>query len=355
MDKKMDEVVEVNVVTAASGADATNVNTVAIVPISATSPIESAAAFTSLSDVGTAFGASSEAYHLAESFFGQDVRPDELVVIPVASQTPSVITAALNAAMADFDFYHVILRAATASDASTIVTLESALQTWAAENYRFCHVEVTDRTIADAVMASLADSLPPRVATYFHESTGDLIGECFPSGLAASRCGVDPARGTWAHKTVTGLTASSMTTALFAAIKTSGLNVYVKIAGTLRSFFGTAGGPTLFIDSQIKKDWVKFRVAEEIYNLLGSANDGYGVNYSDAGIQGIGAAITHVLTLAADNDHQYIMDDFTVTMPSYSSIASAQKAERNLPNGKATFSIMNSVHTVESVTLTVVL
>ena len=43
---------------------------------------------------------------------------------------------------------------------------------------------------------------------------------------------------------------------------------------------------SVFIDSQVKKDWIRFRVQEALFDALRNANNGDGADYSDAGNTG---------------------------------------------------------------------
>ena len=208
---------------------------------------------------------------------------------------------------------------------------------------------------ANDVTVSVASTDSGITATKTGDVAGELSNEHLGVAITAQRCGVDPARGTWAHKKgLVGITPDNLTASEVAAAKSAGYNIYTTIAGVARTFMGTTCGPTAFIDTIVKCDWIKFNTESEIYRLLGDANEGYGLTYDDTGIQAIGAIISKVLTQAADSTHQYIMEGYTVTVPTYAPIAQAQKDKRNVPNIKGNYSVMDSVHTVLDVTLNIV-
>lgn len=184
---------------------------------------------------------------------------------------------------------------------------------------------------------------------------GDVSPEHLGVAIVAQRCGVDPARGTWAHKRrLVGITPDAITASGLGAAKAAGYNVYTTVAGEARTFMGTTCSQTEFIDTIIKCDWIKFNVESAVYALLGDANDGYGVTYDDTGIQAIGAVISNILTKAGDANHRYIMDGYTVNVPKFASIDQANKNRRNVPNIVGNYSVMNYVHTVLDVTLNIV-
>lgn len=303
-----------------------------------------------------------------KSFFLEADNPGRLVCIPVAADpTVANIASVLDAALGmgkdangrDVDFYNVILRIDTndAQKVSDIVKMiegddsHTGLEDWCKENFRLAHLEFTDRTVAQGVIDGLAKPTT-RIAYYFHsESTGKSLA----AALVADRCGNDPARGTWAHKTLGSVVADATTKAQLVDAQDKGLNVYVKIAGVERTYMGTTGSNKTFIDEVVKKDWLKFRTQEAIFNLLGQANNGDGVDYNDNGIQAVAAAVTSIFNTAMDNDHRYVLPDSTdVTVPKYADISAEDKEVRNLPDVKATFSIQASIHTVKTVELQVV-
>ena len=302
----------------------------------------------------------------SKSFFLEPATPGKLVCIPTESApTKTTIANLLETAAGlgkddngrDVDFYHVIIRMPESAVAADIIDMvegdanNKGLEEWCEENFRIAHVEIQSRSVAEAVLTGLSKPTN-RVAFYFHKETS---GKCFAAALAAERCGKDPARGTWAHKTLASIVSDATSKANLKDAQAKGLNVYVKIAGVERSYFGTLGSNTMFIDSQIKKDWLKFRNQEAIFDVLGSANNGDGVDFNDDGIPGVIAKMTEVFATAEDNDHRYVLpDSWEITATLYKDIPAADKAVRNLPKVKATFQIQESIHTVKTVELQVV-
>ena len=375
MDRLIDEIVKVSVTDAIAAADATAVNTAAVLGISTKASVTTQVLYDQES-VESAYNSPasgndaayvSELSKVTRSFFGQSGNPGKLVCIPVASEpTVATIATTLDTALGmgkdannrDVDFYHVVYRPGSSVTAANIIAMiegdstHKGIEEWCKENFRICHIEVTDRTKAESVLAGLAEPTT-RVAFYFHNETS--TEKSLAAALVAERCGKDPARGTWAHKTLDSVVADATTKAQLVDAQEKGLNVYVKIAGVERTYMGTTGSNKTFIDEVVKKDWLKFRTQEAIFNLLGQANNGDGVDYNDNGIQAVAAAVTSIFNTAMDNDHRYVLPDSTdVTVPKYADISAEDKAVRNLPDVKATFSIQASIHTVKTVELQVV-
>ena len=374
MDRLIDEIVKVSVADVAQAATPTSVNTAAVLGVSTKTGAATQVLYdqSSVEEAYNSPASGNDAAYVSElskvtrSFFAEDGNPGKLVCIPVAAEpTVATIATTLETALSmgrdgngrEVDFYNVIYRPGSSVTAANIVAMvegdstHQGIEDWCKENTRVCHIEITDRTKAAAVMADLSKPTT-RVAFFFHSES---IEKSLAAALVAERCGKDPARGTWAHKTLGSVVADATTKANLIDAQNAGLNIYAKVAGLSRTFFGTMGDSTSFIDSVIKKDWLKFRTQEAIFNLLGSANGGDGVDFNDNGIQSVAAAMNSIGTTAMDNEHRYVLpDSYEVTVPLYKDIPAEEKAVRNLPMVKATFEIQESIHTVKTVELQVV-
>lgn len=364
----IDQIVNISIQDAISSVTTTDVNTAAIVGAVGADPAETGATVcTSSASVGANYGTDSALYAMATKFFAQDSHPAQLVCIPAASLAASLaaIQAADNAGLA---FYHVCIGDVALADGtlSDVTSQLEAIQDYAAEAKKVAHVQV-NRGTSDALAISLAGSLvdygASRVALYLHSSglataAGVSSGEYENVALVALRCAADSARGTFAHKTLSGITPDTVTADAFASLVAARLNVYTKVAGEGRVFYGTTCAADGFIDNVVKDDWVRFNAQSAIYRLLGEANDGAGVTYDDAGIASIAAAVSGVLAKAADTEHQYIMSGYSVDYKSYDYLKTNNASDvqaRNLPLVKGRYSRMNSIHTVKNVTLAVTL
>lgn len=349
MDRLIDEIVKVNVLDAVAAASATSVNTVAFFSEADDDIVK---VITSQSEAPDGFTAAAQSFFLERN-------PGKLVCIGAdpasTSLTKDEVIAALEGALEmgkdsqgrEIDFYHVVMNVGESAPTGLL----DALETWCETNFKLGHVEFTSRSAAKSALSAM--TVPTkRVAVYYHNETS---GRTLALSLCANRCAGDPARGTWAHKTLNSVAPDATSKSDFTDAQEAGLNVYCKVAGVNRTFFGTLGSNKLFIDSQIKKDWLKFRVQEAVFNLLGQANGGDGADYGDAGIAGVQAAINTIFTQAAGTDRMYVLpDSFEVNVPKFADIAADQKEVRNLPMVSATFSIQESIHTVKTIELQVV-
>ena len=296
------------------------------------------------------FGTDSLLYGMVESAFAQDACPAKIVAIN-ADSFSDALDAVKAAEAAKLNFYHIVAKFGDGSiPAASAFTGNGGWNGYLGANFKIVHLELNDtstdfasiRALAQALVASTSD----RVALYQHAGAGNLA-----AALVSNRCALDSARGSFAHKKVKGVEYDSYTKSQYDALVSDCINVYTVAAGEARLFMGA-------IDNIAKDDWIRFNVQTKIYSLLGEANDGFGVNYDDSGINSVAASILQVFSKAADTDHQYIMDGYTVKVQTYDYLKTNYSADvqaRNLPLVKGRYSRMNSINTVKNVELTVTL
>ena len=292
----------------------------------------------------------SAAYAIARDAFGQEVKPEYVIVAAYgATESATAVTTELAAAMSeDNTFYHIL------GGITTIAAFKAAGD-FCNANFKVSHFDsanpdILNPTETDDEVTVLKAAGHGRVSIWYHvDPTGSgARNDSLSGGITGLRCGKDPVRGTWAHKGLQGITVDPLDSATFVGATGKNANVYCGISGVARTFFGTMANGT-FIDSVIKTDWIRARVQERLFVLLGSANEGYGLTLDDDGIQAVGALIIAVLAEAADDNHKYILPDYTVTVPKASGLSDADKAKRNLPLVKFKYSIRESIHTVKTI------
>lgn len=343
----IDKIVNISITDATSSVETTDVNTMAVVG-GYTTEEASAGSYSSSSAVAEAYGSDSELYKMAAVLFGQESCPDQVVCIPAGS-TLTENLANVQTAAESYEFYHVCVGAQADTAASEV----SALNLWLAEVHKVAHIQCYyTATIAEC--AALVAEGNTRVAVYRHPVDGEYLNVA----IVAKRCGTDSARGTFAHKTVTGVTSDTYTSDEYSSAIDAGVNIYTKVAGTSRLFMGTTDGADGFIDSIVKDDWIRFNVQSKIYALLGEANDGAGLNYNDGGIAAVAACVTNVLAVAEGSGREYVMSGYSVSFKDYEYLAENNASDvqkRNLPLISGTYQRMNAIHTVDTVSLTVTL
>lgn len=378
MDLQLNELVKVDLVDGRVGTVASSVNTVALVVLDSVGKFAEAfptgKAFPNYREFATAvnsgnydtgddpeqvseddrgkwLGDAENVLDAVSIFFMQDRTPANITILPVtAADYKSIEKAVMDAADAGVDFYHVAIIAS--GDFADLVTKESIVDLnnkMASVAFKMIHIgaDKTEKEFEDLHKSLASVSGLKRVALYNAHKDGDETNGAknnFWLGLISGRCGSDPARGTWAHKTVNGAE-SSDSIALAKAKEMAFVNIYKKVAGENRSFMGwtVAGG---FIDDTVKQDWIKFNIEIEVYNALRLSNSGFGIEFNDSGIAQVQAIVGNVLSTASDSDHRYIADDFTVDGPLFKDLTAQDKKDRNISGINASCSLLGAVHTV---------
>ena len=296
--------------------------------------------YSDYSEVGTDWGITSKIYYLAKSGFSQSQYPSTVTIASYgATLNATAVEAALASAVSEgAEFYNVVC---DFDDEAVLADLG----TYAASGKKIIYCDSDDPLIIDAtssadVLSVLKAAGIMRVAVYYN--TTATQGVCAAELFA--RCGLDPVRGTFAHKSLTSIAYENVTVAQYKAATEKGANLYVKIsASDSRVIFGTLCDGD-YIDRIFKVDWVEFNIRAELLDLLKVANDGNGIDYDDAGFAASAGVVTQVLALGADDDHHYIMDTFSVTTTPYSKLTATEKSEREYNYIKFTFIPMGSIH-----------
>ena len=296
--------------------------------------------YSDYSEVGKDWGTTSKIYYLAQSGFSQSQYPSTVTIASYgATASAETVEAALASAVSEgAEFYNVVCD----FDDEAIL---ADLGTYAASAKKIIYCDSDDALILDStssadVLSLLKTAGITRVAVYYNSTAtqGVCAAELF------ARCGLDPVRGTFAHKALTGITYENVTVAQYTAATAKGANLYVKIsASDSRVVFGTLCDGD-YIDRIFKIDWVEFNIRAELLDLLKTANDGYGIDYDDAGFEASSGVVNQVLALGADDDHHYLMSEFSVTTVPYSKLTTAEKTAREYDHIKFTFVPMGSIH-----------
>ena len=178
--------------------------------------------------------------------------------------------------------------------------------------------------------------------TYFayHQTPGEMMdaawaGRCLP---------LDPGSETWAFKTLSGVTRSSLTASESAAVIAKGGNTYETMGGINITRPGQMVSGR-FIDQTRGIDKLEADLQAAVFGLLTSVDK---VPYTDAGVALIEAAVRGVLSQAAD-DGLIDRASIVVTVPAVSSVSTNDRAARLLPDVNFSARLQGAIHKVEIV------
>lgn len=179
-----------------------------------------------------------------------------------------------------------------------------------------------ERTIS--VFAKASDD------TYIEEA---WQGECLP---------YDAGSQTWAYKTLAGISADTLTGGQRTALLAKNYNTYTTRGGVNVTEEGKVASGE-FIDIMRGIDWLESRLEVEIFTNLVNKRK---IPYDDTGIQLIKTTVQSVLDEAV-RAGVLQAGSVEVTAPLYSTISSANKLARNLPDIDFTATLSGAIHKVE--------
>jgi len=154
----------------------------------------------------------------------------------------------------------------------------------------------------------------------------------------------DPGSATWAYKTLSGLTVSTLTAAQLTALDGKSANYYTSVGGVNITQKGyAASGEWLDITRGV--DWFQVRLQERIYALLVNLDK---IPYDQAG----GLIYAEIYAQMQEASKRGLLapdtDDtpWVITIPEVADISAANKALRNFPDVEFSAYLAGAVHKI---------
>lgn len=200
-------------------------------------------------------------------------------------------------------------------------------------------VQLTKGGSSAGVADSLSDSLRVRTALFYN----DYFDSFLDAAIAGLMLPTDPGSETWAFKTVSGPVVDSLTPSQRSAALSYYANVYQSVAGVAITQMGYVSSGT-YIDIVRGRDWLKTRLAEDVFELLASLIK---VPFTDAGIAMVEGAIRGVLQEGVTVGLLAASPAPAVFVPRAADVSSQNKANRILPDVTFTATLAGAIHKVE--------
>lgn len=280
-----------------------------------------------------AAGADSVAF--ATAYFGQDLRPTKLTVLP---DTGANITASLDAAVElDNDWYAL---ASATKDAADLEEIANWVQSKGNSNPKLyfgmsADPEILDGTddtdIASVTKISLEDRTIIAYKANSDEFVGAWLGKCLPT---------KPGSITWAFKSLASIAPDTLTPTQITAVLDKSANIYQRIAGINMTANGTTAAE--WIDVMRGVDWMTANIATNVFGLMVSKPK---IPFTDAGVSQIKDAVSGTLSVAAQMG--ILADVPLVTAPLVADVSAADKAARKLPDVKFEGVLAGAIQKVE--------
>lgn len=275
-----------------------------------------------LASVVADFATNTEVYKMVNALASQNPRPTKVAIFGIdlsaSVQKADDLTAALNTLITtNNDWYRIALEDETE-------TLIAAVSTWSETNLKMFYTKFANTTFATDFTAK------NRTVLGYKENTDKL--DTAMMGYAATRI---PGSFTFKFKNLINIDADPITPTELADIKAKNMNCYfskfaVQGLGTAQLDNGVVASGK-FIDQIESRDWVQFRIEQEIAKLLMSAEK---VPYNNDGIQQVVTCVTTALNDAFKNQIIDSKEDktpaFTVSYKTVNQISTIDKQARKL-------------------------
>ncbi len=166
---------------------------------------------------------------------------------------------------------------------------------------------------------------------YEHAAAG-LLGRMLP---------LDPGRGTFAHKTLRGVSTVPLTPTHVTNLEGKNGMWYQQVGGKGITFPGKSGSGE-WLDVTWTIEWLKARLQEEWFHYL---TKGDKVPFTDKGIAGGEAVIRSVWDEGVRNDA--LNDDLVVTVPKAKDVSAVDRANRVLSGVSFSGTVQGAIHTLQ--------
>lgn len=277
----------------------------------------------------------TDVYDVASAIFAQTPCPEKIAVVWLDMTSPTTLTAGLTGLITagHNDWYFLLSTSQVKADIETLAA-------FAAANDKLYFGSMTQVVLDSLAEATLA--LDRAVALCHTKASTE-----YPAEAWVGRCAPElPGTITWKFKTLSGVSVSGYTSTEIAAIKETNGNVIISQGGILHTTEGTVLSGE-YIDVIRSQDWVKARIAENIFRLLASSPK---IPYDDKGIgmvlselQAVMQTATGQGIIAVDKDGNGM---WSVSAPTRSQISTNDIANRILPDIRFEFTLAGAIHSV---------
>lgn len=295
--------------------------------------------YSSLTEVAADFETTDPEYKAASLAFGQEVKPNDIMIGQVLGNEEDFKDAYTNISLNSPDFYGVVV---CTKDATKIISVADLVE--GDDKPRILGVSTNDvKTLVQNDTSHTAYKLKAKgyMRTFCaYNSTADAYTESAMFGKMFTK---DPGSATWALKQVSGVTADVLSNAQLNTLSALNCNSYIKFS-TLNALFHEGkmvGGEWIDVIQAI--DYIKTNIQTEVFNVLLNADK---VGFDDDGLTAIQSAINNPLVRAA---RLGIVDEksISITMPALSDISATDRAARKLKGVKWECRVLHAIHAVD--------
>jgi len=291
-----------------------------------------------MDEVAEDYDSTDDAFQAAQAAFAQDsglqafkvYHKDADDMEEAWGDVPSNISAV------DDDWYCILIESRDAADIEAVSNAVEAL------NKLFiaasADADILDGQVDNDIASTLLDQNLSRTALIYHSEADSEYPDAAWAGLQLPE---DPGSTTWAFKTLSGIPTDSLSSSELQALRDKRCNHYISVAGNSITYEGYTSEPGVFIDIIRGLDWLRQRMAEDIFSVLASTSK---VPYI-GGAEILEQSIRGRLDIAVDRD--VIVDGYDVNVPPASSQSASDRADRIYRDITFEAQLTGAVHRVE--------
>jgi hypothetical protein len=307
--------------------------------------------YSSLAEMVTDGWSSSDAeYDAAAYVFGQNPSVEQIMIGRMDdigtgdADIPTALTA-IQAASSNWYAWMIIPPGTYADDVKA-----AALWNNSQKKLFFCASGST-AVLSSAISTDLASVFKTasydRTSVFYHQAAQDATPT--PSTISYPEAGwpgealpYDPGSQTWAYKTISLLTASTLTTTQQTTVRGKNCNFYTQKGGVNVTLDGVVSSGE-YIDIIRGLDWLESSLETAVFSNLVNTRK---IPFTDSGISIIENTIRGVLLDAAAQG-LITEDSIVVTVPLASSVSTANKIARILPDVEFSATLQGAIHTIQ--------
>lgn len=239
---------------------------------------------------------------------------------------------------ADDDWYAIAIDSATQADIEAIAAeIEATYKLFLARTADAAVLDPGDDTDVGSVLLSNRYS---RTALIYHSDAATEYPEVTWGG---SILPFNPGSVTWAFKALPGIPGETFTAGAISALEAKRVTRYEAVGGLPVTVGGYTSDSGAFVDVIRGLDWLRQRMAEDLFNRLANVPK---VPYTNAGIASIEEIVRNRLQIAVANDVIADDENLSVTVPLVSQVQASDRSERLLPGVEFTARLAGAIHEI---------
>lgn len=291
------------------------------------------------------FATNSAVYKFCALAFGGNFRAKKVYVVKYGSTGVAVVKTPVQALTGMFEVDDTPYFVACDSHTEANVT---AVAAYAESIDRMYVVSTQDAgTLVGATTTDLGsvlqDAAYNHVITMYNAGADTAYAE---GGIVGAMAALTAGTSVLTDKTLVGVTVDSLNATQRTSLEAKNVAYYATIAG-VNSVFNSKVASGQFLDTIIFTDWLKARLAEEIYGLFKRESDlGRKVSYDEAGKAKVMQACWRVINIGQSSGSISLDVQPIVRAPSNDEISEANRTARVLPNLVVEVPYSNAIETV---------